>query len=87
MKKVIPLQGYHRRASKTRLHSRGAVILFFENPAKQAIETMRAPIIKFLSPCPSGSKLWYSRASQAAATGIYLKMFWKKKLPKQKTSN
>lgn len=52
MKKVIPLQGYHGTASKTRIHSRGAVILFFENPAEQAIETMRALIMKFHSAMP-----------------------------------
>lgn len=46
MKKVIPLQGYHRAASKTRIYSREAVKSFFENPAEQAREIMRALIMK-----------------------------------------
>lgn len=45
----LTLQACHRTASKTRIHSREAVILFFENPAEQAMENMRALIIKFIS--------------------------------------
>lgn len=39
MKKVILLQGCHRTASKTTVHSRGSVIYSLEDPAEQAMET------------------------------------------------